>query len=220
MKIDKYFYINVEGEIKREELLLKEISKSKILSKNIQKISGVNGKLLKLSEIKYVLTYEAYIDITTNSRAKEFPGFVMTYGALGYWITICDIFESAIKNNETYFVMDDDQIVNDDFDILLEHVINELPKDFDFCYTSTLTPQYMYELEPYTSNLHIPKTALWGPNSFIISPNGAKNILDKIMPIQHQIDTHLHRLINIVNYYVTNVNLTTYNPTLKSTIQV
>ena len=220
MKIDKFFYINLDGDVRREELLLKEISKSKILSNNIRRISAVNGKQLDLSKIKYELTEEAYNDITTNSRIKELGGLVMTYGALGYWVTICDLFNLAIENNETYFVMDDDQIVSDNFDMLLENILKELPEDFDFCYTSTLTPQNMYELEPYSNNLHKPKTALWGPNSFIVSPNGAKNILDKILPIKYQIDTQLYLLINRVNYYVSNVNLTRYNPTLESTIQV
>lgn len=220
MKIDKFYYINLDGDTIREDLLLKEIKKSEILSNNIQRISAINGKQLDLSNLKYELTEEAFMDITTNSRIKELGGLVMTYGALGYWVTICDLFNLAIENNQTYFVMDDDQIINNNFDVLLEKVLNELPEDFDFCYTSTLTPQSMYEVEPYSENLHKPKTALWGPNSFIISPKGAKNILDKILPIKYQIDTQLYLLINRVNYYVSNVNLTTYNPTLQSTIQI
>lgn len=220
MKIDKFYYINLDGDTIREDLLLKEIKKSEILSNNIQRISAINGKQLDLSNLKYELTEEAFMDITTNSRIKELGGLVMTYGALGYWVTICDLFNLAIENNQTYFVMDDDQIINNNFDVLLEKVLNELPEDFDFCYTSTLTPQSMYEMEPYSENLHKPKTALWGPNSFIVSPKGAKNILDKILPIKYQIDTQLYLLINRVNYYVSNVNLTTYNPTLQSTIQI
>lgn len=220
MKIDKFYYINLDGDTIREDLLLKEIKKSEILSNNIQRISAINGKQLDLSNLKYELTEEAFMDITTNSRIKELGGLVMTYGALGYWVTICDLFNLAIENNQTYFVMDDDQIINNNFDALLEKVLNELPEDFDFCYTSTLTPQSMYEVEPYSENLHKPKTALWGPNSFIVSPKGAKNILDKILPIKYQIDTQLYLLINRVNYYVSNVNLTTYNPTLQSTIQI
>jgi GR25 family glycosyltransferase involved in LPS biosynthesis len=220
MKIDKFFYINLDGDTKREELLLKEISKSETLTKHIQRISAVSGKQLDLSNLKYELTDEAYKDITTNSRIKELGGLVMTYGALGYWVTICDLFNMSIENNETYFVMDDDQIVNTDFDVLLKNVLNELPEDFDFCYTSTLTPQNMYELESYSDNLHKPKTALWGPNSFIVSPKGAKNILEKILPIKYQIDTQLYLLINRVDFYVSNINLTVYNPTLESTIQV
>lgn len=220
MKIDKFFYINLDGDTKREELLLKEISKSETLTKHIQRISAVNGKQLDLSNLKYELTDEAYKDITTNNRIKELGGLVMTYGALGYWVTICDLFNMSIENNETYFVMDDDQIVNTDFDVLLKNVLNELPEDFDFCYTSTLTPQNMYKLESYSDNLHKPKTALWGPNSFIVSPKGAKNILEKILPIKYQIDTQLYLLINRVDFYVSNINLTVYNPTLESTIQV
>lgn len=220
MKIDKFYYINLDGDTIREDLLLKEIKKSEILSNNIQRISAINGKQLDLFNLKYELTEEAFMDITTNSRIKELGGLVMTYGALGYWVTICDLFNLAIENNQTYFVMDDDQIINNNFDALLEKVLNELPEDFDFCYTSTLTPQSMYEVEPYSENLHKPKTALWGPNSFIVSPKGAKNILDKILPIKYQIDTQLYLLINRVNYYVSNVNLTTYNPTLQSTIQI
>lgn len=220
MEINKFFYINLDGDKEREDLLLKEISKSKILSTNIERISAVNGKKLNLTNLPYELTEEAYNDITTNSRIKELGGLVMTYGGLGYWVTFCDLLNLSIKNNETYFVMDDDQIVNSNFDLMLENVLNELPDDFDFCYTSTLTPQSMYELEAYSDNLHKPKTAIWGPNSFIVSPNGAKNILDKILPIKYQNDTQLHLLIGRINYYVSNTNLTTYNPNLKSTIQI
>lgn len=220
MEINKFFYINLDGDKEREDLLLKEISKSKILSTNIERISAVNGKKLDLTNLPYELTEEVYNDITTNSRIKELGGLVMTYGGLGYWVTFCDLLNLSIKNNETYFVMDDDQIVNSNFDLMLENVLNELPDDFDFCYTSTLTPQNMYVLEAYSDNLHKPKTALWGPNSFIVSPNGAKNILDKILPIKYQNDTQLHLLIGRINYYVSNTNLTTYNPNLKSTIQI
>jgi GR25 family glycosyltransferase involved in LPS biosynthesis len=220
MVINKFFYINLDGDKERKELLLKEISKSEILSKNIQRISAVNGRELDLSKLKYELTDEAYMDITTNSRIKKLGGLVMTYGALGYWVTFCDLLNLSIDNNETYFVMDDDQIVNENFDILLTDILNELPKDFDFCYTSTLTPQSMYKLEPYSDNLHIPKSALWGPNSFIISPKGSKNILDKIFPIKYQNDTHLHMLVGRLQYYVSNINLTTCNPNIESTIQI
>lgn len=220
MEIDKFFYINLDGDNERKELLLKEISKSEILSKNIQRISAVNGRELDLTNLKYSLTEEAFTDITTNSRIDTLRGLVMTRGALGYWVTVCDILNLAVENNETYFVMDDDQIVNNNFDDMLKDVLNELPEDFDFCYTSTLTPQSMYKLEPYSNNLHVPKSALWGPNSFIVSPRGAKNILDKILPIKYQIDTQLYLLIGRVNYYVSNINLTRYNPNLESTIQI
>ena len=220
MKIDKFFYINLDGDNERKELLLKEISKSEILSKNIQRISAVNGRELDLTNLKYSLTDEAFTDITTNNRIDELRGLVMTRGALGYWVTVCDILNLSIENNETYFVMDDDQIVNDNFDDMLSDVLNELPNDFDFCYTSTLTPQSMYKLKPYSNSLHIPKSALWGPNSFIVSPNGAKNIIDKILPIKYQIDTQLYSLIGRVNYYISNINLTTYNPNIQSTIQI
>lgn len=220
MNVDKFLYVNLESDKERKDLLLKEISKSEILSKNIQRIDAVNGRELDLNNLNYALTDEAFKDITTNSRFEELRGLVMTRGALGYWVTICDIFNLAVKNNETYFVMDDDQIVHDDFDTLFESILNELPEDFDFCYTSTLTPQSMYKLEPYSDNLHKPKSALWGPNSFIVSPKGAKNILEKILPIKYQIDTQLYLLNGRINYYVSNVNLTRYNPNIESTIQI
>jgi GR25 family glycosyltransferase involved in LPS biosynthesis len=221
MKIDKFYYINLDADTKRNEFLLKEISKSKILSKNIFRISAINGKELDLNNLPYNLTEEAFWDIKTNGRDKPEPrGLFMTYGALGYWITVCDLLNSSMKNNEVYFVMDDDQIVDDNFDELLQDVLSELPDNFDFCYTSTLTPRYMYQSEAYSDNLHVPKSALWGPNSFIVSPTGAKNILNKIFPIKYQIDTQLHQLIGQINYYVSNINLTKYNPDFKSTIQI
>ena len=220
MKIDKFYYVNLDDDLERNDLINKEILKSEILTKNIVRISATHGKSLNLDKLKYSITDEAVLDITTNHRINELRGLVMTYGALGYWVTICDLFKMSIDRNETYFVMDDDQIVNDNFDSLLFDVLNELPENFDFCYTSTLTPQSMYKLEPYSDNLHIPKSAIWGPNSFIISPKGSIKIMENILPIKYQIDTHLHMLVGKINYYISNINLTTYNPNLKSTIQI
>jgi GR25 family glycosyltransferase involved in LPS biosynthesis len=220
MKIDKYYYINLDNDIERKSLILNEIKKSPILSNNIERISAINGRNIDLQQLKYPITDEAIEDITTNHRIKELAGLVMTYGALGYWVTFCDLLTYSIDNNYTLFVMDDDQIVNNDFDVFLNNILNELPIDFDFCYTSTLTPQHMYKLENYSQNLHRPKSALWGPNSFIISPKGSKNILEKILPIRYQIDTQLYLLNGSIEYYVSNVKLTSYNPNLKSTIQI
>jgi GR25 family glycosyltransferase involved in LPS biosynthesis len=220
MKIDKFYYINLDDDVERNSLTLNEIKKSSVLTNNIERLSAVKGKDIDLSKLNYPITEEAILDITTNHRNNELGGLVLTYGGLGYWVTFCDLLKLSVENNETYFVMDDDQFVNENFDTLLSDVLNELPEDFDFCYTSTLTPQNMYKLEPYSANLHTPKSALWGPNSFIISPKGSKNILDMIFPIRYQNDSHLHMLVGRLQYYVSNINLTTYNPNLESTIQI
>jgi GR25 family glycosyltransferase involved in LPS biosynthesis len=216
MKINKYFYVNVDDKMDRKIFMESQILKSKILTDNIVRYSAVDGKKIDLGNIPYDITPNAINDL--HKTKHDFPGLQLTIGALGFWYTHISILKMSIDLNETLLILDDDVYIKDSFDLDLNDVLSELPEDFDFCYLSRLNLDN--QKKQYSKHLHIPIAHIFGPNGYIVSPNGSKKILNHIFPISCQMDTRLIEIQKYINFYASNDNLVYWNSNIESTIQI
>jgi GR25 family glycosyltransferase involved in LPS biosynthesis len=205
--IDDYFFVNIDRRKDRLEFIKKEINKSELLTKKIKKWTGVDGREVNPDWIpSSIITKRAYNDIT--SGLPNARGLSLTPGGLGFYLTHTKLWDYSVEHNKTIFVMDDDIDVNPNFDIELEGILSELPETFDFCYLGYYDTQY--EKIPYSEKLFIPKGQFCGPHGYIISPKGAKKLLELSYPIDFQLDSKLYTIQNQVEYYATYERLATY----------
>jgi len=207
INIDEYFFVNLDRRKDRLAFITNEIYKSKILKENIKKWTAVDGRSVNPDWIpRKILTKKAYEDILS-----DFPtswGLSLTPGALGFYLTHTKIFEYALSENKNIFVMDDDVDVNLNFDIEINEILNELPNTFDFCYLGYFdTP---YEKIPYSKKLFIPRGQFCGPHGYILSPKGAKKLLDLIFPMDIQLDSKLYMIQQDIEYYAAYDRLATF----------
>jgi GR25 family glycosyltransferase involved in LPS biosynthesis len=214
--IDEYFFVNLDRREDRLEYIKGQIKKSTILSNNIKKWTGIDGREVNPDWIpSSIITKRAYNDITSglpNSR-----GLSLTPGGLGFYLTHTKIFDYCVETNKTIFIMDDDIDVNLDFDREIEEVVAELPHTFDFCYLGYYDTQY--QKIPYSNKLFVPKGQFCGPHGYIISPKGAKKLLQMIYPIDYQLDSVLYAFQGKVEYYAVYDRLATYVDTYPTDIQ-
>lgn len=197
-KIDDYFFVNLDRRKDRLSFITEQIKKSQILIKNIKKWTAIDGREVNPNWIpEKILTKKAYEDITSDDAVNW--GLSMTAGGLGFYLTHTKIFECTVSTNNNIFIMDDDVSVNPKFDTEINEILNELPSTFDFCYLGYYnTP---HEKIPYSKKLFIPKGQFCGPQAYIVSPKGAKKLLDLIFPIEMQLDSKLYLLQNDIEYY-------------------
>jgi GR25 family glycosyltransferase involved in LPS biosynthesis len=216
MKIDKYFYVNMDDQTERKSFMENQILKSKILTDNITRYPAIDGRKIDLNNISYSITRNAINDL--HKSKHDYPGLQLTIGALGFWYTHISILKMSIDLNETLLILDDDVYIKNSFDTDLDNVLSELPEDFDFCYLSRLNIDN--QKKQYSKHLHIPIAHIFGPNGYIVSPNGSKKILNHIFPISCQMDTRLIEIQEHINFYASNDNLVYWNNNIKSTIQL
>lgn len=207
IKIDDYFFVNLDRRKDRLVFIKEQIKKSLLLTKNIKKWTGIDGREVNPDWIpSSIITKRAYNDIT--SGLPNLRGLSLTPGGLGFYLTHTKLFDYVVENNKTIFVMDDDININPNFDTELDTILSELPDTFDFCYLGYYDTQY--QKIPYSSKLFIPRGQFCGPHGYIVSPKGAKKLLSLIYPIDFQLDSVLYTLQNKVEYYATYERLATY----------
>jgi hypothetical protein len=215
-KIDEFYYVNLTRRTDRFAFINNEIKKSNVLTNYIQRWEALDGRDIHPSILpRDVLTKRGCDDIM--SGVPNARGLSLTPGGLGYYLTHAKIFEHAVENNKTIFVMDDDVVVNDDFDILLANVLKDLPETFDFCYLG-------YYETPFTKdkqldNVFIPKGQICGPHGYIVSPTGASKLLKYIYPMDIQLGTKLYTIQDSINYYASNERLLIYSDQLETDVQ-
>lgn len=121
-------------------------------------------------------------------------------------------YKKILENNLEYaIILEDDVIINDDFDINLNDLINNIPKDYDCIFfgssfkikdldymtfeTSTFVSDFLYKKELGTS-----RTA----DAYIVSNKAAKKLVDNINEIALPIDfslTYFFRHLNMNIYW-------------------
>ena len=207
LNIDEYFFVNLDRRKDRLAFITNQISKSKILTEKIKKWTAVDGRDVNPNWMpRKMLTKKAYEDILS-----DFPttwGLSVTPGALGFYLTHTKIFEYALSENKIIFIMDDDVDVSLNFDTEINEILNELPDTFDFCYLGYFdTP---HEKIHYSKKLFIPRGQFCGPHGYILSPKGAKKLLDLIFPIDIQLDSKLYTIQGDIEYYAAYDRLTTF----------
>ena len=214
--IDEYYFVNLDRRSDRLDFILGEIDKSKILKNNIKRWVGIDGRNVNPSFVpRSFLSKRAYDDIMTGKPVTS--GLSVTPGGLGFYLTHTKIFDYAAENKKTLFIMDDDVLINNNFDKELSEILTELPSDFDFCYLGYSDTKY--EKIPVSSKLFKPKGQFCGPHAYIISPAGSAKILKRIYPIEIQLDSRLYQIQGEIDYYAAYDRLAMYLDKYETDIQ-
>jgi len=214
--IDEYFFVNLDRAKDRLLFIANEFGKSTILKSKIKKWTALDGRNINPDWIpSKIITKRAYDNITSGLPVQR--GLSLTPGALGFYLTHIKIFEYAVSQNKNIFIIDDDVLVNENFDVEICEILKELPATFDFCYLGYYDTNY--QKIPFSKKLFIPRGQLNGPHAYILSPKGAKKLLDLIFPMDIQLDSVLYTLQNHIEYYAAYERLAMYVDDFPSDIQ-
>lgn len=62
MKINKFFYVNMDSQTDRKTFMENEILKSDVLKNNIERFSAVDGSKIDLNNIPHPITKESLLE--------------------------------------------------------------------------------------------------------------------------------------------------------------
>jgi GR25 family glycosyltransferase involved in LPS biosynthesis len=195
------FYINLEKREDRKIFIENELNKSKHLKNIYKRFDAVNGYQIHPRSVKDgLLSQNAINDILMDTITSW--GLSLTQGGLGVLLSYIKLFELIETLDSPVITFEDDAVLDENFDNLFEKILNELPSDFDFCYLGygDIKLEKIY----YSENLSIPKGMITCLPSLIISPKGAKNLLEKLKNIDNQIDTAIYTKCKDLNTFVSN----------------
>lgn len=195
------FYINLDKRVDRKLFIENELNKSSLLKDIYQRFDAVDGSTVNPRTLDNgILTENAIQDILMDTITAW--GLSMTQGGLGVLMSYLNLFKKISELDSPAITFEDDVEIDETFDDKLKLILSELPEDFDYCYLGH--GDHKVEKIPFSDNLSIPKGMITCLPSLIISPNGAKKLIEKLKNIDNQIDTALYNRLNEFNVYVSN----------------
>jgi GR25 family glycosyltransferase involved in LPS biosynthesis len=210
------FYLNLERRKDRREHIENELNKSSILKNIFQRFESIDGSEIHPRELpENLLTQNAVEDVLMDTVTAW--GLSLTQGGLGVLLTYKKLFEKICQLDDFAITFEDDILLSDDFDEKLKKIINELPKDFDLCYLGYGDMDVKKDL--FSENLSKPNGMVICLPGLIISPNGAKKILENLKNVDHQIDTVIYHLHKKMNVFISNEKIVEIKNHLSSDIQ-
>ena len=120
----------------------------------------------------------------------------MSDGEKGIIMSHYNLWTKIAKEKEPHIILEDDASgVNSNTQIVLDEILETLPKDYDIYLLGFI------DLEPTnTSSLHAKIKAFVLLHSYISTPKGAQKLLDQL-PINMPVDTWLSSISNKINIY-------------------
>lgn len=195
------FYINLEKRTDRKLFIENQLNKSTILKNIYQRFDAVDGSTINPRTLKEgILSENAIQDILMDTVTAW--GLSMTQGGLGVLMSYLNLFQKISELDSPAITFEDDVEIDNLFDEKLKMILSELPNDFDYCYLGHGDTDV--EKHPFSKNLSTPKGIVTCLPSLIISPNGAKKLIEKLNNIDNQIDTALYSRLSEFNVYASN----------------
>jgi GR25 family glycosyltransferase involved in LPS biosynthesis len=120
----------------------------------------------------------------------------MSDGEKGVLMSHYNLWTKIAKEKEPHIILEDDAIgVNSNTQTVLKEIFETLPKDYDIYLLGFI------DLEPINiTNLHSKVKSFVLLHSYVITPNGAKKLLEQL-PINMPIDTWLSSISDKINIY-------------------
>lgn len=120
----------------------------------------------------------------------------MSDGEKGVLMSHYNLWTKIVKEKEPHIILEDDAIgINANTQSVLKEILETLPKDYDIYLLGFI------DLEPLNiTNLHSKVKSFVLLHSYIITPNGAKKLLEQL-PINMPIDTWLSSISDKINIY-------------------
>lgn len=120
----------------------------------------------------------------------------MSDGEKGVLMSHYNLWTKIAKEKEPHIILEDDAIgVNSNTQMVLKEILETLPKDYDIYLLGFI------DLEPINiTNLHSKVKSFVLLHSYIITPKGAKKLLEQL-PINMPIDTWISSISDKINIY-------------------
>jgi glycosyl transferase family 25 len=160
--------------------------------KNIVRVPGINTKTIeKVDEYKNIIDEDAYDKLVENNRLKQRTNhYELTNGSIGCYLSHMNIYEHIVKNNIDYaLIFEDDCSIASDPTYFWEKMESlKIPDNADiFLLNAVLLEEGLKD--------EISKILFFFClHSYVITKEGAKKVLDNLLPITMQIDSILSRL--------------------------
>lgn len=207
--IEKIFLINLDKRKDRLNKFEKEALKSNIV-KSYKRYPAFDGKLLDETTIYNLVNAKYCENIIKNEKTN---GLYLSRGAVGLALTYKKIFEEC---DSVTMLLEDDILIDEEFDKILSTAVNEIPNDWDILYLGWHWSPYL-NIEEISNNVSKIEGQINGTQGWIINEKSAKKLLE-IFPIKYQIDTEIYMLKNLKKYCVKKQIIKNYSDT--SDIQI
>lgn len=186
---DKIYYINLKEDRAKKTYFLSQI-KNSVINTKCEKFSAISGKNIDIRLVEdHILTNNARNDILSGEQKRY--GISLTYGSLGCALSHYILLKECSKSNRPFLILEDDIIIDNNFDKDLLSIINEINDiEYDICYLG-YNEIPGFSKSPINSVISKPTGLITGTYGMIISPIGAQNILSSIFPLSKQIDSSI-----------------------------
>jgi GR25 family glycosyltransferase involved in LPS biosynthesis len=186
---DKIYYINLKEDRAKKTYFLSQI-KNSIINTKCEKFNAISGKSIDIRLVEdHILTDIGRNDILAEEQKRY--GISLTYGSLGCALSHYILLKECKKYNKSFLILEDDIIINSDFDQDLLSIISEIKNiEYDICYLGyNEIPGFNKKV--INNVISKPTGLITGTYGMIISSTGASNILDTIFPLSKQIDSSI-----------------------------
>ena len=215
-EIKNCFYLNLDRRPDRQVHIENELNKSIILKDLYERFPAIDGLTIHPRSLPDgLITQNALEDILSDTVTAW--GLSLTQGGLGVLLSYIELFKKISQLNGTSIIFEDDSIISENFDDYLTTVLNELPEDFDICYLGH--GDVTVKKNEYSTNLSIPSGMIVCLPSLVVSPNGAKKILENLKNIDNQFDTALYQILPKLKAFVSNERIVQVKNQFQTDIQ-
>ena len=184
------FYINLDDNIGRNKNIISIINKYGFT--NSKRISAVNTRTIeKVNDYLSIIDDKAYnVLLERNKTGSRLNHYELTNGSIGCYLSHLKIYDEIVKNNIEYaIILEDDCVINSDPEYFWKEINNlKIPENTDmFLFNAILLEE---GLTDYISKIFF----FLCLHAYIITYDGAKKLLDNLLPIEMQIDSKMSRL--------------------------
>lgn len=188
----KYFYLNLDRCEYRNEHIKNEIKKSSILSKNIQRVSAVDGSTLDLSDIsEKILKPTAKQELIFKANKKF--GLSITYGAVGCAMSHLLLYKQCVEDQVNFMILEDDAILNDNIDYYINNYLNNFNYDIFYFGFHRHSYSVLQNIDSIVNRIY---GNIWGTFGYVVTPKFCEYCIDNIFPIGVQFDSEISKHIN------------------------
>lgn len=190
----KTFYINLDRSHDRREKMEKQFYIHNIKA---SRFSAIDGKLLDKEFLRSTTTPKSFYYLDLNNRKRLTHEDINSTGHYAVFLSHITLWKKLLEDNEAdfYLIFEDDVILNN----LFIHKFNNIVKNnhkFDFISLIYISKRMNNMYNKY-NGMYLIRHPFFGMQSYVISKNGAKRLLNYV----DKIDCHIDAYVGYVSFY-------------------
>lgn len=194
--IKLFYYINLQRRPNRNNNVINQCKKSKILSSSLIRFDAIDGQNIILDHVDPQILNNKGKKVIQSNKIITY-GVSLTYGSLGCAISHHSLFKLCAENNDgSILILEDDIIVDDAIDNILYAIDNISTTDYDIFYIGCHRSGNMrYESTKY-DNIYKYSGNFWGGFAYVLTPKCCQYLIEKVFPIGYQFDSEILRHVH------------------------